>query len=471
MQKYNATVISTTGAPGSGKTYSRCARFLWDWWLPEEKGTHWSNFPVNFEAFKSRYPDVEDRVRIFSPEVLEQWAECDGVSGPWDFFKDIDIQDAHICFDECHNFVPKKGKGNQTNAARWAKWLGEIRHRGATVEFLSQDPHKVHSCVEEHSAVRIQLVNSEDRRDPLFNCLLGDWYELRASVTGSYEVCIWQLEERRINGRWIKSGFEKFTLEPRYFVLYDSHNTPQSGGLKATGKERIFQKRGRVGVVFWFVKRNWFRLLSRLSLFVFALWFCFGGGIPFAINKFNTWVRSRAAGPVVEPPSPGQPNSDADFAARLKLRRPVPVPAPIPMPALSNPVPVAVALTSNGNAANVSGGIVRSETFKHGTLEIPPSGEEQQESVPRLVLVSREFCALDDGLMLWPGDKCGEFILRAIDFRRRLAVFLGVSNGVSLVVPVGGPVGVRRMRAANESQPQQQQKPVPVIAGPAKNLR
>src|SRR5688500_7782343 len=118
MQKYNATVISTTGAPGTGKTYSRCARFLYDWWLPEETGVHWSNFPINVDAFAKKFPNANERIRIIPKEELAKWTACDGTHGPWDFFHEMDLQGAHIAIDECHNYLAKTGKGAAGNAKR-----------------------------------------------------------------------------------------------------------------------------------------------------------------------------------------------------------------------------------------------------------------------------------------------------------------------------------------------------------------
>jgi len=450
MQKYNATVISTTGAPGTGKTYSRCARFLWDWWLPEEVGVHWSNFPVNIEKFVSKFSDAEERIRLIPREELAEWAKCDGVRGPWSFFEGVNLQGAHIAIDECHNYLRRTGKGVIANSDRWQRWLGEIRHLGCTVEFLSQDPHKVHQIVEQHSAVRIQLVNSEDRRDPIFGCLLGDWYELRATLTGQYETVVWQLEERRLNGKWRQSGFERFTIQPEYFVLYDSFNTPQHGGVKAAGQSREFQKRGRIGLFAWFCKRNWWRFLTRGAVAACVLWLCLGGGISWAIAHFNAYVQTRMGpGKATPLPEPSEKKDSSSVAASVKepppktlaearVLRPTPLTPPVLAPAIS----------SN---ANLSGEVVRSETFEHGTLERPVEGEVQQEAVPRVVLISGNIVAMDDGLMVSVGEQVDGYALLRIDYPRRCCVFRGVGEDASsvLTVPLGGPVGRVRKAGGN----------------------
>src|SRR5690606_37593265 len=73
-----------------------------------------------------------ERMQLIPPGEIERWRE--GQSGPWDFFADKDLGQAHIAIDEIHVFC-----GRNTAAAvrkKWQDWLGEIRHRGATVEFL-----------------------------------------------------------------------------------------------------------------------------------------------------------------------------------------------------------------------------------------------------------------------------------------------------------------------------------------------
>jgi len=438
MQKYNAVVIFTTGAPGTGKTYSRCARFLWDYWLPNEKGVHWSNFPVVIEKFLTKYPDAEKRIKIIPKDVLDSWAA--GESGPWDYFHDKDISGAHIAIDEIHNYMRKTGKGVVALTRKWELWLGEIRHRGCTVEFLSQDPQKVNKCVEQHAAVRILLVNSDDRRDPLFGILLGDIYQLKAAFVGEYETTIWQSEERRINGKWVRADMSRFTLEPRYFVLYDSFNTPQSGGVKANGKQYEFQKRGRVGCVRWFLWRNWWRLLTRFALVAVVLWFLIGGGIPATILYFNKWVKGRVAQkePVnkIKPAVPVDqvPRPPAGAESHRQKKSPSPIAQTADVNNLQNrTVPEAVP--------------VRSENVARASTAPVLSGVEQQELVPRLSYLTPDLAGLDDGQSIRIGDCVGEYWLLSIDWGTRCATFekRGESDawGKYLRVPVGGPVGER----------------------------
>src|ERR1700758_2580126 len=123
------------------------------------------------EALASIWPEVDDRVKVIPEDVIESWVRME--SGPWDYFREVDLQLAHIALDECHRMVPKDGKGARDYAKKWSDWVGTIRHRGCNVEFLTQDPQKVNRVIDIHAECRIQLVNSEDRRDPYFKVRMG----------------------------------------------------------------------------------------------------------------------------------------------------------------------------------------------------------------------------------------------------------------------------------------------------------
>ena len=48
-----------------------------------------------------------------------------------------------------------------------------------------------------------------------------------------------------------------------------------------------YQKRTRLGLLLWFLRRNFFALFSRLFLVVLVFWLCFFGGVQFLLLR---WV-------------------------------------------------------------------------------------------------------------------------------------------------------------------------------------
>lgn len=284
MATVRPPVFMTTGTAGSGKSYIRCARFMVDEFLPNETGVHFSNFPLFADEISTavsektgqEFAAVRDRIRTIPDEVLKLWMREE--SGPWDYFQDLDIQGAHIAIDEVHNFAGEHHSAR--HKGRWAEWLGEIRHRGATVELLSQDPDKIAKRIHLECAMRLQLTNSETRRDPFLKIPLADWYELRAAwITGRYTAAVWVAEQRKVHRYWTTEEERLFWITPEYFKYYDSYSTPAKGGVKAEAPLREWQKRNRVSLLWWFFKRYPIRILSRVALVAFVVWFTILGGL------------------------------------------------------------------------------------------------------------------------------------------------------------------------------------------------
>jgi hypothetical protein len=284
-----STVTLVTGEAGSGKSYVRCARFLVDEWLRdhERAGVHYSNFPVRFDGLvraARRVHGIEEErvrelVRVIPVGELDEWRT--GVSGPWDYFKDVDLTGCHIAIDEVHVYCGQKDPKKVRQ--QWQNWLGEIRHRGCTIELLSQSQHKIASELRWEAGERIELVNSERRRDPWCGIPLGDWYELQAGfVTGEYVASVWETTYRQTGGAsrqtWVVVARRKFNIEPEYFGVYDSYSAPAMGGKASrVPVQREFQKRSRLGLGAWFFRRHWLRVSSRAAIAAGILWLMFGG--------------------------------------------------------------------------------------------------------------------------------------------------------------------------------------------------
>ncbi len=285
-----STVYLTTGPAGSGKTYRRCAKFMVDEFLPKETGHIYTNYPVFAEKMaeavskKHKIPkeDILKRIHVIPKEELDKWMltydkrYSDRAEGPWSYFQDIDINNAHIAIDEIHNFCGVSTPKHQRQ--KWGKWLGEIRHRGATVEFLTQSPNKLADEIKWEASVLISLVNGETNRDPFFKIMLSHWYELQAALTGVYEKKIHQIEKRSIDGKWRVSHRETFTLDPYYFQFYDSFAAPHTGGKAGKAAQHEFQRYGRVGVFWWFIKSHPFALASRALILGLFCWVVLLGG-------------------------------------------------------------------------------------------------------------------------------------------------------------------------------------------------
>lgn len=294
-----SVIILTTGVPGCGKTYVRCARFLVDDFLVNTKGVHISNFPVNvdevasavckkinknrgfFGIFRKKVTekDIKKRIVVIADSDLQKWRT--GESGPWDYFAGSDLKYAHIAIDEIHNFI--NSRISPEVLRKWDDFLGEVRHRGCTFEGLTQDIDQVDRVLIGRAALRLELIPGEDLRDPFFKIKMSDWYELKAGFTGSYHKTVFMFEKRKQGSYWKTNHVSRFLITPEYFKYYNSFNASlqekeQGASDEGRAVEYEYQRRNKISLLFWFIRRNWFTLFWRLLVLIVVVWFtCFGG--------------------------------------------------------------------------------------------------------------------------------------------------------------------------------------------------
>lgn len=307
-------ITLTTGVSGSGKSYTRCARFIVNEWLPDHDGVLFTNYPIglvpddhpfppNFpgETFidriaelaekRHKIPQDETRLRLhlIPEEELRRWME--GSSGPWRYFRDLDLNGAHIAIDEIHNFCPEHASSHIKR--QWGTWIGELRHQGCTVEFLTQHLNKLAKTVKQEADFGIKCKSTKQDLDPFFRIPLGDWYELIAAFTRKYSFAFVELHQaKNDNNRWETRERKVFPAEPKYFALYDSHSAPHKGGVKGTKQKHQYERRSRLGVVLWFFARHPFTIGIRFAFIAFLCWlFLFGGGATI-MQTFMSVIRT-----------------------------------------------------------------------------------------------------------------------------------------------------------------------------------
>lgn len=317
-----SVITLTTSPPGGGKSYIRCARELVDHFLVETDRRFITNFPIgrvpDHHPFPPQYEgetfidriaaevakkrrcevaEIRDRIEMIPEHVVKTWV--DGTSGPSEYFANRDIQNSHIALDEMHVYAGKFAKTNVRD--QWAKFLGEIRHRGATIELITQAEDKLAKELINDIGAKLQIVKKDDEREPFFGILMGDWYELRAGfLTGSYTSCVAELEfrdgvDKKGNSVWKLNRVRRWWMTPDYFRFYDSHNAPHSGkGTGASSELKEFQKRTKLGLLKWFVLRNFEPLAIRLVGTVLVFWLLLGGGFLWALESFTGSLKAMA---------------------------------------------------------------------------------------------------------------------------------------------------------------------------------
>lgn len=329
------SVITLTTAPaGTGKTYRRGPHFLLNELLPDSEQRHVSNFPLELEeweggrglcAIGQKYfgltPEViRDRIELIPQEEINRWR--DGESGPWDYFGgDYDLSGCHVAIDEIHNFCGRNAK--PAIQKQWQEWLGEIRHRGARIEFITQHPQKMAKLFREEAEVLLELVKGESRRDPFFNIGMGDWYNVFARLTGKYSPAVFEQENRQNKSRFEVVNEVCFRFDTKLFECYDSFSTPVQGGKKGVVEKEPWQRMGPFKFWFTFLFNNFGNLALRFGLVVFFLWASvFGGGskmMTYGMDYFQSYITSQATSqPVKKPQQP----EESEAIRRLREKFP-----------------------------------------------------------------------------------------------------------------------------------------------------
>lgn len=311
-----STIILTTGVPGSGKSYVRCACFLVDYFLLNSDGMHISNFPVNADAiadevvrrsnlfkrgifakitapFRRKHhrvtkEEILKRIVVIPEKVLQSWRNEE--SGPWDYFNGVDLTESHIAIDEIHNFIGASKSPYYIN--QWDEFLGEVRHRGCTFEGLTQDILSVDPILKNRAGVRMELVPADTLRDPFFHITLSDWYELKASFTGEIKKCVFEREYQMRFSRWACLRTHRFYLNQEYFKFYNSFNASlaekESGAVddKNRTPKYEFQRRTKLSLISWFVLKNFWSIVPKFFIAMICIWLFFFGGGVIALNFF-----------------------------------------------------------------------------------------------------------------------------------------------------------------------------------------
>lgn len=253
----------TMAPSGSGKTFVRCAKFLATQFLPNEKGVSYSNFPFDVEAFVEHLEGVveEDEVRrrlqSIPDDVLRQWENEE--SGPWEYFKGIDYQGAHIQIDEAHLYIGDSKKHQK----KWRNWLVAVRHGKGTVEFITQDPENMPRLFVKLAATHILLMDTQSAVDPFFKIEMADWFQLKSKFTGHYTAYFFEKIKKRIFGVYVTQKNNYHSRDPKYFSLYDSYN--QVGDVEGSQGEveHEFQKRNMFSLLKWFYLKNFWTITLR----------------------------------------------------------------------------------------------------------------------------------------------------------------------------------------------------------------
>jgi hypothetical protein len=239
--------------------------------LEETEGVVIHNLPLNVDAiadhFHARYAkngkglqggEVRKRLIEIPKEVERQWALQE--ASPSVYFDAFEsLADAWIILDEAHNFIGRKHEAKYRRM--WQEFTGELRHRGACLELVTQSLGKLADEIEADAGVWIEVSNTESDRDPFFHVPMSDWWQFPAKLNGQYVAEIRQQEHKHEMRRWVANDKLRLWKQDAYiYSLYHSYSAPKNGG--AAGRRRhAYETRNWIQLFAWFLRRWWWRLI------------------------------------------------------------------------------------------------------------------------------------------------------------------------------------------------------------------
>ena len=310
----DTVTLLTTAPMGGYKSYSRGPSFVIDQFLPNHDGHLYTTIPLRVDEIaalakkRHKIPESETkrRIHVLSQELVLSWTKENSLSGPWDLSLER-LEGSHLQFDEFHHYAPRTQEVERRK--KWREWLSEIRHEGATIEFLTQDVTALDERLVKMITLRYDLVNLETQRDPFFKIRMLDWYELRSKSVGYWKPTIVQLEKIKVDGKWKAIDEQrKISPIPAFYNAYDSFSKPHKRVEADTEKSdsvdvenelnkkteivkpknknlKQWEKRSWLSLVLWFLAKNTWQVFSRFSLIMFLIWVCFMGGGKILASK------------------------------------------------------------------------------------------------------------------------------------------------------------------------------------------
>lgn len=279
------------GESGSGKTYV-CGPVFLEAFLRDEHGVHWSNLPLKIDGLAKLtglpVEKVEERIKLIPSDVMNEWAK--GLSGPWDFFKDMDLKGAHVAIDEAHRYFGKQH--SKEHLAKLGDWVGHLRHSGATCQFITQHEFKISTTARNEAGVETRIFNPNQRREKITG---ARWYDVLQFVSKWYG--------RRIGLSLVREGvstgektraFQYDSLkfiwhQQKYFAAYDSYNNIAAEGVTETGESKRpkeeWERYGWLRLLVWYIDRNTSETVLRLALVVAVMWAIPFGGAKWAVGS------------------------------------------------------------------------------------------------------------------------------------------------------------------------------------------
>lgn len=268
------------GKPGSGKSYYavlKIAEYLTEWaryeireGAPFQRALY-TNLHLNIDEI-NRYvklqigQDFDVTPYIFMLEDSFFYEETDGRRQPIAWWDNVP-NGALLVFDEVHTYIPAQGVGGRDFMQLFIEYCSTHRHRQQDLIFITQHTDNIHKSVLCLAGDAYHVCNVKSRVIPFLRIPFSD-----IDVVKEAWGCFRQVANI-IYGNYLGRSFKKestttIVLKPEIFALYQSHTLSGAGD----SVDRPSLNLGRIGSIFWFIRRHWWHLAIKAALVYGAVW-------------------------------------------------------------------------------------------------------------------------------------------------------------------------------------------------------
>ncbi len=177
---------------------------------------------------------------------------------------------AIVVIDEAGDYFPAEPPKEQQEICRkTARWLAKVRHEGARVIFCCQNDMQICAPVRRLIGFQIHLTDLGEWVEPLFGCLVSDWFQVASKFLTGRPIQ-WVKEEEFVgNGQNLDvMRVRRWFLTKRYFALYNSRN--RAGGRTGERKRDEWEVLHRFEFLRWFIGKNAFGLARAAAAVLLA---------------------------------------------------------------------------------------------------------------------------------------------------------------------------------------------------------
>lgn len=269
------------GKPGSGKSYfavRKLSEMVLDWADFEQREGKpfervlYTNLKLNVDAFQDFLKnhgkkdfDFEKYYKYVDTDFF--YMDSGGKRVPYHWWEDVPTG-ALLVIDEVHQYMPQDGTGSKDYMRDFVEYCSTHRHRQHDLILITQHTDNINRSILNMAGDVYHILNVKDRVIPFLKIPFAD-LDVIKEAWGVYQQMANVLYGNYVGRRMRIQSSTNIVLSPEIFALYETH---AMGSASSGSPDRPSLKLGRVGSIWWFIKRHWFHLCFKAGMVYGAFW-------------------------------------------------------------------------------------------------------------------------------------------------------------------------------------------------------